>query len=188
MHTAVSATTLYTDKQLTFREDSLALDASIAYLKAGALLLRYHAAAFLAAPLLTNAVRRSEHAGGGHHGTGDSWGRSGRAEGGGERNSGVDGKGLEEGASLVEVAGAADVYFSLWLNRPHCELANDIVLYKREIGEAVRCASLSMCAVPVCMCVWMCVGVCMFVCVCVLECVRACVRVCVHEVPPPARP
>ena len=23
-------------------------------------------------------------------------------------------------------------YFSLWLNRPHCELANDIVPYKRQ--------------------------------------------------------
>ena len=30
---------------------------------------------------------------------------------------------------------AADVYFSLWLNKPPVELANDIVPYKRQIDE-----------------------------------------------------
>lgn len=38
----------------------------------------------------------------------------------------------------LEAAGynaAADVYFSLWQNRPHVELDNDIVPYKRQIDE-----------------------------------------------------
>jgi len=30
---------------------------------------------------------------------------------------------------------SADVFFSLWLNRPPCELSNDIVPYKRQIDE-----------------------------------------------------
>jgi len=47
----------------------------------------------------------------------------------------TDSKESEE--KMPDLEAAADVYFSLWLNRPHCELANDIVPYKREISEPI---------------------------------------------------
>lgn len=43
----------------------------------------------------------------------------------------------ESEEKMPDLEAAADVYFSLWLNRPHCELANDIVPYKREINEPI---------------------------------------------------
>jgi len=102
LHTAVGATTLYSDMQLTFREDSFGIDAGFAYLKAGAFFRRRYAAEFIADPL----VAKSDSA--------------------------------ESENKMPDLETAADSYFSLWLNRPHCELANDIVPYKREIGEPMR--------------------------------------------------
>ena len=45
---------------------------------------------------------------------------------------------LTRSDAILQAAGynaAADVYFSLWQNRPHVELDNDIVPYKRQIDE-----------------------------------------------------
>ena len=98
LHTSVGATTLYSDQQMTFREDAFGIDAGFAYLKAGAFFRRSFAKDFVSDPLVA----------------------------------------ASDFDKMPDLEAAADEYFSLWLNRPHCELANDIMPYKREIGEPVR--------------------------------------------------
>jgi len=102
LHTSVGATTLYSDLQLTFREDAFGIDAGFAYLKAGAFFRRKYASEFIGDPLVAK----------------------------------FDSKKSED--AMPDLETAADSYFSLWLNRPHCELANDIIPYKRDINEPMR--------------------------------------------------
>jgi len=96
VHTAVGATTLYSDLLLSIRIDSAGIDAGFAYLNNGAFFLRSHANAFL------NKLAEKK-----------------------------------DQIKPMSVARAADAYFTFWLNRPHCELANDIVPYKRQIDEPI---------------------------------------------------
>lgn len=99
LHTATGATTFYNDLELAFREDSFGIDTGFAYLNAGAVFSKEHAA---------NFVRRID---------------------------GLIGEDAEGESEIDIYKSAADIFFSLWLNKPPVELANDIVPYKRQIDE-----------------------------------------------------
>lgn len=51
------------------------------------------------------------------------------------RMDGLIGEDIEDESNFDNYRSAADAFFSLWLNKPPCELANDIVPYKRQIDE-----------------------------------------------------
>jgi len=113
--TATGATTFYNDLELAFREDSFGIDTAFAYLNAGAFFSKEHA---------KNFVRRIDGL------VGET-----RLQNMALKEFPDAPEDLNEESELDTYKSAADVFFSLWLNKPPVELANDIVPYKRQIDE-----------------------------------------------------